>query len=47
MKINVSGISLMIFYENRGNMHKVIVAVIYTINKNYICLDYLVLIQDK
>ena len=47
-KNNVSVISLMIFYESRNTfMYKVIGAVIYTIITEYICLDFLVLIQEN
>ena len=48
MKINVSVISLLIFYDNRGVIvYKVIGAVLYNIIDNYICIYFMGLLQDK
>ena len=48
MKINISVISLMMLYDHRKTiMFRVIIDVINTSVDNYICLGYLVMIQDK
>ena len=47
-KSYVSVISFLMFYDNMKTMvYKVIGAVIYTIIDNYICLDYLGILQDQ
>ena len=47
-KNNVSVISLIVFHENRTIlMYNVIGVVMYTIIDDYICLDYLDLLQEK
>ena len=44
-KKNTSALSLIMFYDTRAHNHKkfyrVLSCVIYTIIKNYVCIDYL------
>ena len=47
-KINISVISLMMFYEHRKTIMCIVIGdLIYTIIDNYICLDDMGLIQEN